>query len=343
MVLIIKLNNRIWAILVRKMRGWKAYPLLYASWWHALFCKPKFTVRSNSYLTAVPNPGAGIGHQMANWIAGLWFSRVFGLNHAHIPFSSEQWERLLGFGEDAITLDTLILKQEYRRVLLPLFDEFNCAEVDRIKKIILSYSDKKTVFVLEQDQFYRDQYGVMDEIQNRYYLAPARKRDQLKYSTENFNVAIHVRRGDITAGQLNGNPNLLMRWQDAQYFKKVLSAVLENLNTHKKIKVYFFSQGKPEEFSDFNEFGNVEFCLESGAQESFLHMVFADLLITSKSSFSYKPALLSKGIKVCPRHFWHGYPQGDNWIIADEDGSLDEKAISKIKAAHQVACSLSRV
>jgi len=30
-----------------------------------------------------------------------------------------------------------------------------------------------------------------------------------------------------------------------------------------------------------------------GEQDSFMHMVFADLLITSRSSFSYKPALMS--------------------------------------------------
>lgn len=53
------------------------------------------------------------------------------------------------------------------------------------------------------------------------------------------------------------------------------------------------------------------------SQDSFLHMVYADCLITSKSSFSYKPALLNKGIKVCPKDFWHGYPNTKDWLLID--------------------------
>ena len=48
--------------------------------------------------------------------------------------------------------------------------------------------------------------------------------------------------------------------------------------------------------------------------------------ITSKSSFSYKPALLNKnGIKVCPRNFWHGYPDTKDWIMCDNDGNIEWK------------------
>ena len=329
-----KMLRRINAKFVEIFHGQFYYPMIYASWWHALFHKPKFAVRSNSYLAAVPNPGAGIGHQMANWIAGLWFSRVFSLNHAHIPFSTPQWEALLGFGEGKDTLNSLVKNKGYRKVALPLFDEFNQFEVDRIKKIIASYNNKKIIFVLEQDQFYRDQFGVIDGIKDRFYNAAARTKDQLRYSSEYFNIAIHVRRGDIVVGQINGNPNLLMRWQDTQYFKKILASVLTGLVANKVVKIYIFSQGSREELAEFDEFSNVEYCLEAGAQESFLHMVFADLLITSKSSFSYKPALLSRGIKVSPRNFWHGYPQDKKWIIADEDGNLDIQAMDKLKAAH---------
>jgi hypothetical protein len=60
------------------------------------------------------------------------------------------------------------------------------------------------------------------------------------------------------------------------------------------------------------------------ANESFLHMVHADCLITSKSSFSYKPALLSNGIKICPKKFWHGYPNSSDWILVDENGNFSQ-------------------
>jgi len=64
-------------------------------------------------------------------------------------------------------------------------------------------------------------------------------------------------------------------------------------------------------------------------KDSFLHMVYADLLITSKSSFSYNPALLSKGIKVCPKDLWRGYPESKDWILVENDGSFDINALQR--------------
>ena len=66
------------------------------------------------------------------------------------------------------------------------------------------------------------------------------------------------------------------------------------------------------------------------AQDSFLHLVYADLLITSKSSFSYKPALLNNGIKICPKNFWHGYPKSEKWILCENDGSFDIINLKKL-------------
>ena len=125
-----------------------------------------------------------------------------------------------------------------------------------------------------------------------------------------------------------------MRWLDNDYFENTLTAVLANIKTDKKINIYLFSQGTRKEFSEFERFPNITFCLEMGAQESFLHMVNADVLITSKSSFSYKPALLSNGIKVCPQDFWHGYPENNDWLMVGNDGKIigDSAQIFKLKS-----------
>src|SRR5207244_945685 len=106
--------------------------------------KPKLEV---NYFSAVPNRGAGIGHQMANWIAGYWFAQQFGLKFAHIPFSSQKWENLLGFGDDEISVKCLVQDHNYRKVKLPLFDETNTKEFEAIKRIINSYNGKKIVFL----------------------------------------------------------------------------------------------------------------------------------------------------------------------------------------------------
>ena len=326
-----KAKRRLWGEIVRFSRDKIFYPLLYRSWWHSRFVKNARKVSCQSYMTAVPNPGAGIGHQMANWIAGYWFAQQFQLSFAHIPFSSDKWEALLGFGEGEVNAEDLIRLQSYRKVSLPLFDEFNSRELDQVRKIVASYDDRKVLFVLEQDQFYRDQFGVMNQIQQKFYRTPVSQHERLVFLERNFNIAIHVRRGDIVTGQASdGNTNLTMRWQNQSYFENVLASVLRMKKFQKPVKIHVFSQGEREEFATFEKLGDVEYCLDMGPHESFLHMVHADLLITSKSSFSYKPALLSKGIKVCPQNFWHGYPEGIDWILANDEGLLDDVAMRKL-------------
>jgi hypothetical protein len=129
-----------------------------------------------------------------------------------------------------------------------------------------------------------------------------------------------VRRGDIVAGKNDNNLNMLIRWLDNEYFERVLATVVEHIPSHKPYAIYLFSQGCEQDFPEFNKFNNLHFCLDMNAQDSFLHMVYADLLITSKSSFSYKPALFSNGIKICPKNFWHGYPRTNDWILSDDHG-----------------------
>lgn len=277
------------------------------------------------YLSARPNPGAGIGHQMANWIAGYWYAEKFNLKYTHMNFSTDKWENFLGFYRGEIPIGFL-KNHGYKVVRLPLFTE-NTEEEKIVRDIVESYPKEKIVFLCEQDQFYHDQFGVMGEIQNKFYSAPLRNGQKLKYCIESYNLAIHVRRGDILQKNGKENPNLTMRFQSNEYFKNALITAMNFLEKEKnipkgKIHIYLFSQGKPEDYQEFKEFDNLHFCFDMGAQDSFLHMVYADALITSKSSFSYKPALLNRGIKFCPADFWHGYPDNENWILLDENGEI---------------------
>lgn len=312
-----KIRNK-WVL---RLRNTSLYKFCYKSYWHSLFvhrCEGKI---DNLYFAARPNPGAGIGHQMANWIAGYWFAKQFGLKFAHIPFSSDKWEIFLGFYQDEKTLSEL-KKTGYKVVRVQKFDEYNSTELERIKRIIQSYAGKITVFLAEQDQFYHDQYGVIEDIQKKFFSAPARKQDKLIFDKNCFNIAIHIRRGDIMENIDRASDNISMRFQDNRYFVQVLKTALNYLKDKNNVQIYLFSQGKESDYPEFAQFKNIHFCLNMGAQDSFLHMVYADALITSKSSFSYKPALLNQGIKFCPVGFWHGYPKSEDWILLDEKGNI---------------------
>lgn len=311
-------------IVLKKDRTSRKY--LYSSYWKGIVNKNSdSTVTENMFFSSVPNVGAGIGHQLANWIAGYWFAKQFKLKFAHIPFSNSTWEEFFGFYQNEVLFSELV-KKGYKVVRIPIFDEHNENEIEMIRNIISAYSGKKIVFLTEQDQFYQEQYGVIQDIQKKFYSCKARKKESLIYNKDTFNLAVHVCRGDIVQTPGENNEELSKRFQSNDYFVSALETALDTLKDKKNIHIYLFSQGKKEDYSEFLKFNNLHFCLDMGAKESFLHMVYADALITSKSSFSYKPALLNRGIKFVPKDFWHGYPQNSDWIQLEEDGTIKNNA-----------------
>ena len=164
-----KIKQRTWSICMKKTRKKSIYPFLYKSYWHYLLYKNnKQKEHNRNYLTARPHPYAGIGHQMANWIAGYWFANLFDLKFAHYPFANQAWEEFLNFGYNEISIHKLIKEESYKKIRLPLFNESNNKEVERTRKIINSYQEKKVIFICEQDQFYKNQFGVSNEIQEKF-------------------------------------------------------------------------------------------------------------------------------------------------------------------------------
>ena len=319
---------------------WESYASRFASYRYAKTHSGKSTDGHTNYLTAVPNPGAGIGHQMANWMAAYYYAKLFYLNFAHIPFSNEhhplqpnRWEDFLGFGEREETYQEVKAKG-YATVLLPTFDGQDKAQVEAIRKIVNAYADRKVVFKCAQDQFLRDLYLIEDDLKKKFRTASARKKDSLKFDSQYFNIAVHVRRTVIIDGKtIEESPEVrAMRWLDNDYYEKVLKGVLENINPGKSVKIWLFSTGKAEEFEDFKKYGEIHFCNDLDEYQSFAHLIFADLLISSKSSFSYKPALMNDGIKVCPKNFWHGYPDREDFILCENDGTFDVEKLKRLFA-----------
>lgn len=318
-LIIERIKSKIWASIVRNYYDSQFYPYLYGTFLHSQYAQKRKGEAHTLYYTARPNPGAGIGHQMANWIAGYWYSKLFGLNYAYIPFPNKEWDTFLGFGIGEKTVEELT-SSGYKVKKLPLFRGWSQKDVSIQKKIFDSYSGRKIIFMAEQDQALRDQFLVMDDIQRKFYVAPSRKNDELIYDKCHFNIAIHIRRGDIMGNSRNSD--LSMRILGNDYYYNVLKQALERFRKEQESHIYIFSQGTSEDFPEFDEFKNIHWCFNMSAKQSFLHMVYADLLITSKSSFSYNPALMNKGIKLCPKDFWHGYPNQDDWFLCDNNGNI---------------------
>ena len=319
-----KVKYLLWTYFVlKKLENTWIYFYLYRSFWHSVLNLNFNNISKNqkNYMSIDVDPGARIGHQLANYNSAIWYAKKFNLIHAHTSFPNKKWEKLLGFNYSTICLENL-LNKGYKKIKLPIFKEGDLIEISKIKKIIHSYRDKKIIFFLENNQGYTKQYQVAEILKEKFFSSKKRSKDKLIYSIKDFNIAVHIRAGDI----MNNEKLINKRFLDINYFIKTINESLSIIKTPKKKKIHIFSESKLDSFSKLTNFKNIKFCHNLNQYKTFLHFVYADLLITSKSSFSYKAALISKGIKVSPKNFWHGYPYNDKkWILTSANGRFKNK------------------
>ena len=323
-----KLKRKITGKIVRKIEHTPLQFSAYRSYWHyKLSGQPASLTDNNeseSFLGQKPNYGAGIGHQLANWNSGLYYAGLFKLRFAHYPFSTAKWEQFLGFGENEISAAEI---KTLKKIKLPKFNASDPTEIALIRNIIQSYAGRKVFFQLEMDQGYKNQFDTYRQLSSKFFNARARGQDKLLYPSGSMSIAVHIRRRMA----IETLPVWKKRGLDNDYYAKVLSNTLQLLPDNEKISIYLFSQGEKNEFPEFDRFENLHFCLDMNPVDTVLHLINADILISSKSSFSYKPALISRNIKICPETFWHLYPDTPDFILADNDGNF---SADKFKSAY---------
>lgn len=296
---------------------------LYISYWH---WKHNGVKKGNRdfYIAARPNPGAGIGHQMANWLSGYKMARYYGVKHAVYPFSylnnpfvPNEWDAFLGLNNGEIHAETLFARG-YKKVNLPKIDFSDKAQRDVLQSIMNSYVGN-VVFLLEMDQFADSELESLDYLRRKFYDAPSRKDDSVEYDSTCFNVAIHIRRGDIVQNDSQHlNPNLTMRWMDTEYYIHQTAKYVSRFSGGKEVHLYLFSQADQDELKGFEPYGTVHFCNQMTAIDSFLHMVKADMLIMSRSGMSYQAAKLNmNGIIIFPVGFWREPVESEKWILPE--------------------------
>ena len=147
------------------------------------------------------------------------------------------------------------------------------------------------------------------------------KKPKLDYKEGELNVAIHVRRGDVSADEnakrYTGNPMIIDR---LNYVLGVIAA------SPKKRSVHVYSQGDKSDFQEFLDMG-AELHLNTDVFNVFHHLRSADVLIMSKSSLSYCAALLSEGL-VIYEPFWH-CPMSD-WVVVKQGSSMDNSFLKRM-------------
>lgn len=295
----IKFRKRLVRIFRSTVVGWmrkcNLHPVLYKSWWHMLFSSARKHHSETNYVTARPNPLESIAHQVRNWASGLYFANEFGLRFAHTRFPDVSWDAFLGLGEKDPSSRQLHKRDEYCKVRLPWFDPEKAATMKLVRKIIASYVDKKVVFVLENDQPCPYCSKLIVEISNRFNTGLARKDEKLIFEPDSMSVVLFIpgfAKREAFHKVKDSNKAALNTHLD--FFKKAIERFSSELPAEKNPRFYIFSRAKEEYLSDFKSMGdNVSLCLRTSERYSLLHMIRADLLISTNNDFASLAAAIS--------------------------------------------------
>ena len=84
---------------------------------------------------------------------------------------------------------------------------------------------------------------------------------------------------------------------------------------------HIYSQGEESSFKEVFNMSDIVLHLNKPIEVTFPSFVFADILVTSQSSFSYAAALISDHL-IYYMPFWHPPLPLPNWIILDSKNSI---------------------
>ncbi|GAA0281619.1 hypothetical protein GCM10009127_23670 [Alteraurantiacibacter aestuarii] len=257
------------------------------------------------------------------------YCRKFGIPYRHTPFTGvhhaergqEEWDRNweeffnLGTGEvpaagrESETFDLFLLTflkkpggEDLVRFVRPALPDFR-----PIYYFVFSELPEGKFRQLFEGMFVDLLQPMVPEFRARFRQSRPAVRNAV------FTVAMHVRRGDVGPGRQD-------MWTDSESFSRTLASVRQALSQRGLAhRILIFSQGKQEDFAEFDG-PDVEFHLDADPFWTLEQMIDSDLLVMSKSSFSYVAAMLSDGLAVyepCQ------IPPLPHWIMRDGQGDLD--------------------
>lgn len=124
------------------------------------------------------------------------------------------------------------------------------------------------------------------------------------FNNNKLNVSVHIRRPNSNDDRIDGADTSL------SYYFNIINIIKQKYHD-KDLLFHIYSQNEINDYNDFDK-TNLVFHLNENLFDTFIGLVAADILITSRSSFSYSASILSDG-EIYYQPFWH--PPGDKWII----------------------------
>jgi len=127
------------------------------------------------------------------------------------------------------------------------------------------------------------------------------------FNNNKINVGVHIRVPNIHD---YNNFEVELRLTPINYYFNIINQIKQKY-FDKELLFHIYSQN---DISDYDKFDktNIEFHLNENVFDTFTGLAAANILIMSKSSFSYSAAIISDG-EIYYQPFWH--IPGPNWIV----------------------------
>jgi hypothetical protein len=281
----------------------------------------------------------GAGAQALAVLSTMLFADRVGMQYVHTPFQrisqythtsyesvvsstpelTDKWEKFFNLGEGEISLSQAA-SLRLERVPLNTLTE-------------LPFGRTGTLYVArhchEYANFFPEQYvRIVDRFARKYYSCS--KGDlQSYYDPSRLNIAIHVRRGEVAQHGKHAS-----RYTTNRYVASIVRDVLSASGCFAlPPSVHLYSEGQIGEFGPLQDM-DIAFHLNECPFSTFNNLVSADVLLMSKSTFSYVSALLSHGVKLYQS--FRGTPLNHkplgHWIVVDENGRVNQKNLRQALA-----------
>lgn len=173
---------------------------------------------------------------------------------------------------------------------------------DKTNILVLQSGIARTLFDIDVDKSMSHESMILykktflEHITNNYA--------SYKHNSNMFNISIHIRRGDVG---YNRNSE---RYNPNEYYLNIIGTLRQRYRD-KNIHFHIYSEGNVESFDCFKHEDTI-FHINEDVIATFIGLVDSNILVQSKSSFSYVAGLLSNGI-VYHTPFWH--PPLSEWIL----------------------------
>jgi len=258
-------------------------------------------------LVSRPHPYPGIGHQLAAVVSGYLWARDLGLTFEATQLVADR-NRLFQFPSPPDD------QRVGRRHRLPSVRDERDPNSLAVLRLACSRKQRgvQPAFELALDQYRWDHSPAAEFV--RAAVQAGSYGDALSKAEDAEYIAIHVRRGDISAGELGGASGI-SRWIPIDWYAELLDSLLK-MTSLRSMPIQIISAGSINELEPLKSMcpQRVAIITDGSLEEDFVRLAGATVLFCAPSSFSFSAALASRGVAAAHYPWWHEIPKTGRWV-----------------------------